>query len=84
MMYRRCREDELALINALQVRPRASRTELGRALEADPVTVARRFSRLSDQGAAWTPVITGPEHQPARYTAPDSMLFVRARSGPAT
>lgn len=54
------REDELALINALQLRPRASWTELGRALGVDPVTVARRFGRLSDQGAAWVGCSPGP------------------------
>ncbi|MGW4907361.1 Lrp/AsnC family transcriptional regulator [Streptomyces sp. NPDC004270] len=53
-------EDELALINALQLRPRASWTELGRALDVDPVTVARRFHRLSEQGAAWVGFSPGP------------------------
>lgn len=53
-------EDELALIHALQLAPRASWTELGRALGVDPVTVARRFSRLSDQGAAWVGFSPGP------------------------
>ncbi|MFF4956985.1 Lrp/AsnC family transcriptional regulator [Streptomyces sp. NPDC001222] len=54
------REDELALISALQLRPRASWTELGRVLGVDPVTVARRFSRLSDEGAAWVEFSPGP------------------------
>ncbi|MEV7393879.1 MULTISPECIES: Lrp/AsnC family transcriptional regulator [unclassified Streptomyces] len=53
-------EDELALINALQLRPRASWTELGRALDVDPVTVARRFHRLSEQGTAWVGFSPGP------------------------
>ncbi|MGW1810797.1 Lrp/AsnC family transcriptional regulator [Streptomyces sp. NPDC001393] len=53
-------EDDLALINALQLQPRASWTELGRALEVDPVTVARRFGRLSEQGAAWVGFSPGP------------------------
>ncbi|MFF4901618.1 Lrp/AsnC family transcriptional regulator [Streptomyces sp. NPDC001068] len=53
-------EDELALINALQLSPRASWTELGRALDADPVTVARRYRRLSAQGAAWVGFSPGP------------------------
>ncbi|MFD5393319.1 Lrp/AsnC family transcriptional regulator [Streptomyces sp. NPDC127097] len=53
-------EGDLALISALQLRPRASWTELGRALEIDPVTVARRFSRLSGQGAAWVGISPGP------------------------
>ncbi|MFF7469972.1 AsnC family transcriptional regulator [Streptomyces sp. NPDC008092] len=53
-------EDELALINALQLSPRASWTELGRALGVDPVTVARRFHRLSVQGSAWVGFSPGP------------------------
>jgi DNA-binding Lrp family transcriptional regulator len=53
-------EGDLALINALQLQPRASWTELGRALEVDPVTVARRFGRLSEQGAAWVGFSPGP------------------------
>jgi DNA-binding IclR family transcriptional regulator len=43
----------MALINALQLRPRASWTELGRSLGVDPVTVARRWSRLAERGEAW-------------------------------
>ncbi|MFJ3307488.1 Lrp/AsnC family transcriptional regulator [Streptomyces sp. NPDC086549] len=54
------KEDELALISALQLRPRASWTELGRVLGVDPVTVARRFGRLSDQGTAWVEFSPGP------------------------
>ncbi|MFD8425518.1 Lrp/AsnC family transcriptional regulator [Streptomyces sp. NPDC059466] len=53
-------EDELALINGLQLRPRATWADLGRALEVDPVTVARRFCRLSEQGAAWVAFSPGP------------------------
>ncbi|MEV0245066.1 AsnC family transcriptional regulator [Nocardia sp. NPDC050712] len=53
-------EDELALIHALQLRPRASWAELGHALGVDPVTVARRWQRLSERGAAWVGVSPGP------------------------
>ncbi|MFF4114507.1 Lrp/AsnC family transcriptional regulator [Streptomyces sp. NPDC001714] len=53
-------EDELALINALQLSPRASWTELGRALGVDPVTVARRFHRLRVHGTAWVGLSPGP------------------------
>ncbi|MDX3696730.1 AsnC family transcriptional regulator [Streptomyces europaeiscabiei] len=52
-------EDDLALIHALQLRPRASWTDLGRTLGVDPVTVARRFNRLSDRGEAWVSVSPG-------------------------
>ncbi|MEV6839632.1 Lrp/AsnC family transcriptional regulator [Streptomyces sp. NPDC051133] len=53
-------EDDLALINALQLRPRASWTDLGRALGLDPVTVARRFNRLTEHGTAWVGLSPGP------------------------
>ncbi|MDO0916702.1 AsnC family transcriptional regulator [Streptomyces sp. DT2A-34] len=52
-------EDDLALIHALQLRPRASWTDLGRTLGVDPVTVARRFNRLADRGEAWVSVSPG-------------------------
>lgn len=38
-------EEDLALVHALQLQPRASWSVLGRALDVDPVTVARRWSR---------------------------------------
>ncbi|MEU8896447.1 AsnC family transcriptional regulator [Nocardia sp. NPDC048505] len=53
-------EDDLALIHALQLRPRAGWTELGHALGVDPVTVARRWQRLTARGAAWVGVSPGP------------------------
>ncbi|RVU14610.1 Lrp/AsnC family transcriptional regulator [Streptomyces antnestii] len=51
-------ELDLALVNALQVRPRASWTELGKVLDVDPVTVARRWKRLTDAGLAWVTCYT--------------------------
>ncbi|MBV6702033.1 Lrp/AsnC family transcriptional regulator [Kitasatospora aureofaciens] len=53
-------EDELALIHALQLQPRGSWTDLGRALDVDPVTVARRWSRLAERGQAWIGLSPGP------------------------
>ncbi|MFI6866074.1 Lrp/AsnC family transcriptional regulator [Nocardia sp. NPDC050406] len=53
-------EDDLALIHALQLRPRAAWVELGRALGVDPVTVARRWQRLERRGAAWVAMSPGP------------------------
>lgn len=53
-------EDDLAVIHALQLRPRASWTELGRVLGVDPVTVARRWNRLSERGEAWVSISPGP------------------------
>lgn len=46
-------ELDLALINVLQLDPRAPWSTVGKALSVDPVTVARRWSRLVDEGLAW-------------------------------
>ncbi|MEV6769134.1 Lrp/AsnC family transcriptional regulator [Nocardia sp. NPDC051030] len=67
-------EEDLALIHALQLRPRASWTELGGVLGVDPVTVARRWQRLSDRGEAWVCVSPGPalfDHVCAAYVEID-------------
>ncbi|MCX4750064.1 Lrp/AsnC family transcriptional regulator [Kitasatospora sp. NBC_01287] len=53
-------EEDLALVHALQLRPRASWTVLGQALGVDPVTVARRWSRLARRGEAWILGSPGP------------------------
>ncbi|MGW4480794.1 Lrp/AsnC family transcriptional regulator [Rhodococcus triatomae] len=49
-------EVDLRLINALQLAPRASWAQLADALELDPVTLARRWSRLCAAGNAWITV----------------------------
>ncbi|MBG0850496.1 AsnC family transcriptional regulator [Streptomyces spinoverrucosus] len=46
-------ELDLAIVNALQIQPRAPWSLVGRVLGVDAVTVARRWKRLSDSGAAW-------------------------------
>ncbi|MFI9328766.1 AsnC family transcriptional regulator [Kitasatospora sp. NPDC052868] len=46
-------ELDLALVNTLQIDPRAPWSRIGQALELDPVTVARRWSRLTESGVAW-------------------------------
>lgn len=46
-------ELDLALVNALQIAPRASWRLIGDVLEVDPVTVARHWERLSREGLAW-------------------------------
>ena len=46
-------ELDLAIVNCLQLSPRASWTQVAEALEIDPVTVARRWQRLSSTGIAW-------------------------------
>ncbi|MFJ5195310.1 AsnC family protein [Streptomyces sp. NPDC088394] len=42
-----------ALVHALQIAPRAGWNEIGAVLGLDAVTVARRWHRLTDAGAAW-------------------------------
>ncbi|MGO4362752.1 Lrp/AsnC family transcriptional regulator [Terrabacter sp. RAF57] len=49
----RADELDLAIVNCLQLQPRASWTLVGEALDVDPVTVARRWQRLSSAGIAW-------------------------------
>ena len=41
------------ILGALEINPRASWTLIGRVLELDPVTVARRWERMSEAGIAW-------------------------------
>jgi DNA-binding Lrp family transcriptional regulator len=49
-------ELDLALVNALQIAPRASWTQVAAALEVDAATVARRWERLRESGNAWVTV----------------------------
>ncbi|MFP5020254.1 Lrp/AsnC family transcriptional regulator [Pseudonocardia phyllosphaerae] len=46
-------EEDLALVHALQLHPRASWTGLAPVLGAAPVTLARRWERLRAAGYAW-------------------------------
>ncbi|PRZ41183.1 AsnC family transcriptional regulator [Antricoccus suffuscus] len=46
-------EEDFALIHALQVRPRATWTQLSEALGTSPVTLARRWARITSEGLAW-------------------------------
>ena len=46
-------EDDFSLIHALQIRPRASWTDLAAALGTSPTTLSRRWERLSADGSAW-------------------------------
>lgn len=52
-------EDDLALVNALQVQPRADWTELASVLECAPGTAARRWQRLRETGTAWVTAVPG-------------------------
>ena len=53
-------ELDLALLDALHVNPQASFEDLGRVLDVSPVTVARRWRRLTSTGRAWVSSAIGP------------------------
>ncbi|MCF2527941.1 Lrp/AsnC family transcriptional regulator [Yinghuangia soli] len=55
-------ELDLVLINALQLRPRATWTELAPVLRVDAVTLARRWRRLVRDGCAWVTCYPRPGH----------------------
>jgi len=46
-------ELDLAIVNALQIHPRAPWSLVGEVLEIDPVTAARRWRRMQSAGLAW-------------------------------
>jgi DNA-binding Lrp family transcriptional regulator len=52
-------ESDLALVNALQLRPRAPWSLIGRALGVGPVTVARHWERLVERREAWLTAYPG-------------------------
>ncbi|WP_406441977.1 Lrp/AsnC family transcriptional regulator [Streptomyces sp. NBC_01613] len=52
-------ESDLALVNALQVRPRAPWSLIGRALGVGPVTVARHWEGLVERREAWLTAYPG-------------------------
>ncbi|OAH15916.1 Lrp/AsnC family transcriptional regulator [Streptomyces jeddahensis] len=49
-----------ALVHALQIAPRASWTRIGAVVGLDAVTVARRWNRLTEAGAAWISCYPAP------------------------
>ncbi|CAM5331601.1 Lrp/AsnC family transcriptional regulator OS=Streptomyces alboniger OX=132473 GN=CP975_32165 PE=4 SV=1 [Streptomyces alboniger] len=53
-------ELDLALVDALQSAPRATWTQLGRALDIDATTAARRWERLRSEGLAWVTAYERP------------------------
>lgn len=65
-------EDDLALVHALQVQPRATWTDLADALGCTTVTASRRWQRLHEEGTAWVTAVPGAHC--AAFTA-----FVRLR-----
>jgi DNA-binding Lrp family transcriptional regulator len=46
-------ELDLAIVNALQIHPRAPWSLVGEVLEIDPVTASRRWRRMQSAGYAW-------------------------------
>ncbi|MDA3642946.1 Lrp/AsnC family transcriptional regulator [Saccharopolyspora indica] len=60
-------EVDLALVNALQINPRAPWSLIGGVLGIDPVTAARRWARLERTGLAW--ISAYPPTTPAQATA---------------
>ncbi|MFJ1675051.1 Lrp/AsnC family transcriptional regulator [Streptomyces sp. NPDC088251] len=71
-------ELDLALVNALQLRPRASWSELAPLLGVTASTLARRWERLSDAGLAWVYAVPGREFTHSRCTA---FVLLRCRPG---
>ncbi|MDR7304101.1 Lrp/AsnC family transcriptional regulator [Haloactinomyces albus] len=81
-------ETDLALIEALQVRPRAPWTRIAPALGLDATTAARRWHRLTDNGLAWLTAYPAPPVSTVGYVdvscRPDALenLTERLRTWP--
>ncbi|MFI2642045.1 Lrp/AsnC family transcriptional regulator [Streptomyces sp. NPDC018610] len=71
-------ELDLALVHALQVRPRAAWTDLAPLLDASAVTLTRRWQRLTARGLAWVSAVPGPVFARSGCTA---FVFVRCVPG---
>jgi DNA-binding Lrp family transcriptional regulator len=75
--------EDLRLIQALQVVPRAPWSRIGAALGCDPVTAARRWWRLSEGGYAWVTAYRVPRRRLVVLIelacAPGTSLDVAAR-----
>ncbi|MDA3630734.1 Lrp/AsnC family transcriptional regulator [Saccharopolyspora sp. WRP15-2] len=56
------RLDELdrAIVNAVQINPRASWAQVGVVLGVDPTTVVRRWNRVQEAGIAWITAYANP------------------------
>jgi DNA-binding Lrp family transcriptional regulator len=70
-------ELDLALVNALQLRPRASWVDLAGPLGTTATTLARRWERLSTAGLAWVTASFGREFSRSRC-----LSYVMIRSEP--
>lgn len=70
-------ELDLALVNALQLRPRASWVDLAGPLGTTATTLARRWERLSMAGLAWVTASFGREFSRSRCIS-----YIMIRSDP--
>ncbi|MEU9337608.1 AsnC family transcriptional regulator [Streptomyces sp. NPDC048290] len=73
-------ELDLAIVNALQIHPRASWSLVGEALGVDAVTAARHWRRLTDSGAAWVAGYRAPTSD-GRAMAQVEIVTEAARAG---
>lgn len=73
-------EDDFSLIHALQVRPRASWTDLAPALNSSPATLSRRWERLYAEGSAW---VTGYPRVHAMHGPRLAIVEISCASGRA-
>jgi DNA-binding Lrp family transcriptional regulator len=62
-------QDEMALVDALQVAPRAPWATLGSVLGISPVTAAKRWNALVEEGSAWVTAAPGMAHHNAQCLA---------------
>ena len=74
-------ELDLALVNALQLRPRASWAELAGPLGTTATTLARRWDRMTAAGLAWITASFGREFSRSRCI---SYVMIRADPGTRT
>ena len=71
-------ELDLAIVNALQINPRADWSRLGPVLGVSATTAARRWRELTQRGLAWVTPAPGPHYLGAGWSA-----FVHISSRPA-
>ena len=66
-------ELDFALVNALQIAPRAPWRLIGEVLDVNPVTVARRWERLAGAGLAW---VTAYSSSPLMRSMPFALVTI--------
>lgn len=72
-------EQDMQLVAALQISPRASFAQLADVLGVSPATLSRRWGRLSAEGLAW--VLATPS---ARFVTTGCIAYVEVRCRPST